>query len=70
MRLTKIMSAAAAVALAAAPVAQAVAADRAAAPVAGANAMGGESAIAPIFALLAFVVFLVASSGEDDPVSP
>jgi hypothetical protein len=70
MRAGRMILAAASVALASTPIAaQAVAAERAAAPVAGENAMGG-GAVAPIFALLAFVVFLVASSGEDEPASP
>lgn len=70
MKIGRMMLSASAAVLASTPIAaSAVAAERSAAPVAGESQMGGN-AIAPIFALLAFVAFLVAASGGDEPVSP
>lgn len=72
MKLKAMLAAAAALGLASAPVAaQAATADRAAAPAAGENALGGNgTAIGAIFAVLVFVAFLVTSASEDDePVS-
>lgn len=73
MRFGRMMLVAAGMMLASAPInAQAVAADRSVAPATNVNEMGGgERAIAPLFAILAFVVFLLAASGGDDePSSP
>lgn len=74
MRLKNTTLAAAAVALAAAPVAiQAQAADRAAAPAEGAQELGGGSdgiiAIVAVAVLAAFIA-LTASDDDDLPVSP
>jgi hypothetical protein len=71
MKPKSLMLGAVAAVLATAPVAtQAIAADRTAAPVSSESEMGG-SVIAPLFALIAFAVFIVASAGGDDsPASP
>lgn len=74
MRLKNMTLAAAAVAFAAAPVAiQAQAADRASAPVEGAQELGGGSdgiyAIIAVAILGAFIA-LTAADDDDEPVSP
>lgn len=72
MKFGKLALAAAAPALALAPVAsQAVAADRAAAPVTSEDQMGGSATmIAVIFGLAALVVFVLGTDNNDEPASP
>lgn len=70
MRIGKVTLAAAAIAAASAPIAgQALAADRAAAPVAGENELGG-SGIAVAFLLLAIVSAIFLAQDDDAPASP
>jgi hypothetical protein len=69
MRIGKVTLAAAAIAAASAPIAgQAIAADRAAAPVAAENELG-DSGIAVAFLLLAIVAGIFLAQG-DEPASP
>ena len=71
MRIGKVMLATVALAAASAPIAgQAVAAERAAAPVSGENAMGGGTGIAVLFGLVALAVFVLATDTNDEPASP
>ena len=70
MRIGKVTLAAAAIAAASAPIAgQALAADRAAAPVTAENELGG-SGVAVAFLLLAIVSAIVLAQDDDTPASP
>ena len=69
MKIGKIALAGAALSLAAAPMAsQAIAADRAAAPVSGASAMGSGETIGILFALAALTIGIAVGS-DNSPVS-
>jgi hypothetical protein len=70
MRIGKVTLAAAAIAAATAPIAgQAVAAERAAAPVSDENAMGGDGTVVAIIFALAVFAAAIFAAGDDEPVS-
>lgn len=71
MKFRNLAAAAAAMTLAAAPVAAQAAPQRAAAPTEEASEMGGSAWLLGVLALAAFIAaIIIATDGEDDPVSP
>ena len=70
MKIGKVTLTAAAIALASAPIAgQAIAADRAVAPVSGESELGGGASLAIVFLLAAFVAGIWIAGDDDEPVS-
>jgi hypothetical protein len=69
MKFAKFAAAAAALSLASAPALAAPAPARASAPAASENDIGGQAGILVLFALLALIIGVAVSGGDDDAVS-